>query len=143
MRQSARIRLSRKGGNPVIKDIIKTANAPEPIGPYSQAVEFNGTLYCSGQIPVDPATGEIPETIEAQAHQVLHNLRAVIQGAGGDLEDVVKTTIFLTDLSTFTIVNSIYGEYFDEETAPARSTVQVAALPKGVLIEIDAIAKLN
>jgi 2-iminobutanoate/2-iminopropanoate deaminase len=125
------------------KDIIKTANAPEPIGPYSQAVEFDGTLYCSGQIPVDPATGEIPETAEDQTHQVLANLRAVLNEAGAELEDVVKTTIFLTDLKIFASVNAIYGEYFDADTAPARSTVQVAALPRGVLIEIDAIAKLN
>ncbi len=124
------------------KDIIKTANAPEPIGPYSQAVEFDGTLYCSGQIPVDPATGNIPETAEAQAHLVLSNLRAILKEAGAELEDVVKTTLFLTDLKIFASVNAIYGEYFDEATAPARSTVQVAALPKGVLIEIDAIAAL-
>ena len=125
------------------KDIIQTAAAPEPIGPYSQAVESNGTLYCSGQIPVDPATGDIPETIEAQTHLVLSNLRAVIEEAGAELKDVVKTTLFLTDLNTFATVNAIYGEYFDEKNAPARSTVQVAALPKGVLIEIDAIAALS
>ncbi len=125
------------------KDIIKTDGAPEPIGPYSQAVEFNHTLYCSGQIPVDPVTGEIPETIEAQTHLVLANLRAVIEEAGGELDGVLKTTIYLTDLKTFTVVNAIYAEYFDQKTAPARSTVQVAALPKGVLIEIDAIAMLE
>ena len=125
------------------KDIIKTDAAPEPIGPYSQAVEHDGTLYCSGQIPVDPITGDIPETAEAQTHLVLANLRAVLKEAGAELEDVVKTTIFLTDLKIFASVNAIYGEYFDEATAPARSTVQVAGLPKGVLIEIEAIAKLN
>ena len=125
------------------KDIIKTANAPEPIGPYSQAVEFDGTLYCSGQIPVDPVTGEIPETAEAQTHLVLSNLRAILKEAGAELEDVVKTTIFLTDLKLFASVNAIYGEYFGGDAPPARSTVQVAALPKGVLIEIDAIARLD
>ena len=125
------------------KDIICTDKAPAPIGPYSQAVEANGTLYCSGQIPIDPVTGDIPETAEAQTHLVLSNLRAVIEEAGAELEDVVKTTIFLTDLKLFASVNAIYGEYFDEANAPARSTVQVAALPKGVLIEIDAIASLN
>jgi len=125
------------------KDIIQTENAPAPIGPYSQAVEVDGTLYCSGQIPVNPETGEIPETIEAQTHQVLANLRAVITEAGGELEDIVKTTIFLKDLSTFPSVNAIYGEYFEGPTAPARSTVQVVALPKDVLIEIDAIARLD
>jgi 2-iminobutanoate/2-iminopropanoate deaminase len=121
------------------KDIICTDKAPKPIGPYSQAIEVNGMLYCSGQIPVHPVTGEVPETAEAQTHLVLSNLRAVIEEAGAELEDVVKTTIFLTDLKIFASVNAIYGEYFDEDTAPARSTVQVAALPKGVLIEIDAI----
>ena len=125
------------------KNIIQSAAAPEPIGPYSQAVEVNGTLYCSGQIPVDPVTGEIPETIEKQTHLVLSNLRAVIEEAGAELNDVVKTTIFLTDLKLFASVNAIYGETFDENNAPARSTVQVAALPKGVLIEIDAIASLG
>lgn len=125
------------------KDIILTDKAPAPIGPYSQAVEANGKLYCSGQIPVDPVTGEIPETIEAQTHLVLSNLRAVIKEAGADLEDVVKTTIFLTDLNTFAAINAIYGEYFDGAAPPARSTVQVAALPKGVLIEIDAIAVMD
>ncbi|MBI9020764.1 MAG: RidA family protein [Verrucomicrobia bacterium] len=124
------------------KDIIKTANAPDPIGPYSQAVEANGTLYCSGQIPADPVTGAIPEGIEAQTRLVLSNLTAILKEAGAELEDIVKTTIFLTDLNTFATVNAIYGEHFDEAAAPARSTVQVAALPKGVLIEIDAIAAL-
>jgi 2-iminobutanoate/2-iminopropanoate deaminase len=124
------------------KDIICTDKAPAPVGPYSQAVEANGTLYCSGQIPVDPATGKIPEGIEAQTRQVLSNLKAVIEAAGAELEDVVKTTIFLTDLGNFGTVNTVYGEFFDEATAPARSTVQVAALPKEVLVEIDAIAVL-
>ncbi len=125
------------------KNIIKTANAPEPIGPYSQAVECNGILYCSGQIPVDPVSGDIPSTLESQTHQVLANLKAVLNEAGAELEQVLKTTVFLTDLTAFPVVNAIYGEYFDEDTAPARSTVQVAALPKGVFIEIDAIASRN
>jgi 2-iminobutanoate/2-iminopropanoate deaminase len=125
------------------KDIVYTENAPEPIGPYSQAVEANGLLFCSGQIPVNPATGEMPERVEDQAHQVLANLRAVIEGVGADLEDVVKTTIYLTDLNMFSEVNAIYAEYFGGDGAPARSTVQVAALPKGALIEIEAIASLT
>ena len=124
------------------KDVIHTHKAPEPIGPYSQAIETNGMLYCSGQIPIDPVTGEIPETIEAQAHLALSNLKAVIKEAGAEIKDVVKTTIFLTDLSTFVTVNAIYGETFNGKRPPARSTVQVAALPKGVLIEIDAIVAL-
>lgn len=125
------------------KDIIHTKNAPEPIGPYSQAVEVNGMLFCSGQIPVIPATGEIPETIEDQTRQVLTNLKAVINEAGGELNEVVKTTIFLTDLSTFVPMNGVYGEFFDEKSAPARSTVEVSALPKGVKIEIEAIVSLR
>jgi len=84
------------------KDVIHTDKAPEPIGPYSQAIETNGMLYCSGQIPIDPTTGEIPETIDAQTHLVLSNLRAIIKEAGAEIDDVVKTTLFLTDLNTFT-----------------------------------------
>lgn len=125
------------------KEIIHTSAAPEPIGPYSQAIEVSGSLYCSGQIPVNPTTEKIPDGIEAQTHQVLNNLKAVINEAGAGLDEIVKTTIFLTDLNDFSIVNAIYGEYFDEATAPARSTVQVSALPKGVRIEIDAIAILD
>lgn len=124
------------------KEIIQTPNAPEPIGPYSQAVKVGNTLYCSGQIPVNPATGEIPADIEAQTQQVMVNLKAVIEAAGGSFENLAKTTIFLTDLDNFGVVNGIYGRFFDENDAPARSTVQVAALPKGVLVEIDAIAFL-
>ena len=124
------------------KDIIFTDNAPAPIGPYSQAVEANGTLYCSGQIPVDPVTGKIPDGIEAQTRQVLSNLKAVIEAAGAELEDVVKTTVFLKDMNDFPAMNAVYAEAFGDESAPARSTVQVAALPKEVLVEIDAIAVL-
>lgn len=124
------------------KEIIFTADAPEPIGPYSQAVQAGQTLYCSGQIPIIPTTGEIPEGIEAQTRQVMKNLQAILQAADVDFEQVVKTTIYLTDLNNFGAVNAIYSESFDEARAPARATVQVAALPKGVLIEIDAIATL-
>ncbi len=125
------------------KEIIRTEAAPEPIGPYSQAVKAGTTLYCSGQIPVDPQTGEIAEGIEAQTRQVMNNLKAVLQEAGTTFKQVVKTTIFLTDLGDFATVNAVYGEYFDEATAPARATVQVAALPKGVAVEIDAVAALG
>jgi len=125
------------------KDIIFTPKAPEPIGPYSQAVEINGTLYCSGQLPIHPVSGEIPETIEAQTHQALSNLQAVIEEAGAELKDVVKTTLFLTDLNAFETVNAIYSETFTGTGAPARSVVQVSALPKGVQIEIEAIVTLD
>lgn len=124
------------------KEIIHTSNAPEPIGPYSQAVKTGTALYCSGQIPVDPASGNIPEGIEAQTQQVLANLQAVLQAAGASLTDVVKTTVFLSDMNNFPAMNGVYAQAFGEEAAPARSTVQAARLPKNVLIEIDAIAAL-
>jgi 2-iminobutanoate/2-iminopropanoate deaminase len=122
---------------------VSTSAAPKAIGPYSQAIIASGarTIYCSGQIPLDPATGAMVGAgdIGAQAHQVMRNLEAVLAAAGATLVDVVKTTIFLTDLQDFAQVNEVYGGYFPG-TPPARSTVQVAALPKGVQLEIDAIA---
>ncbi|MDQ2681704.1 MAG: RidA family protein [Candidatus Eremiobacteraeota bacterium] len=120
---------------------ILSADAPAPIGPYSQAVEAGGELFCSGQIPLDPKTGEIASgDISEHTEQVLKNLGAVLQAAGYTYADVVKTTIFLIDMNDFAAVNTVYGKYFDA-TKPARSTVAVAGLPKGVRIEIDAIAK--
>ncbi len=122
------------------KKIISTTAAPSAIGPYSQAVVVNGTLYASGQIPIDPATGNVDGSdIKAQAHRVFKNIGAVLKAAGKDYKDVVKTTVFLTDLADFNIVNEIYGEYF-KAPYPARSCVQVAALPKGVRIETEIIA---
>jgi 2-iminobutanoate/2-iminopropanoate deaminase len=123
------------------KEIIRTSNAPEPVGPYSQAVKANGTLYCSGQIPLNPATGAIPEGIEAQTRQVLTNLEAVLKAGGADFSNVVKTTVFLKDMNDFPAMNAIYAKAFTG-AAPARSTVQVVRLPKDVLVEIDAIAVL-
>lgn len=121
---------------------ITTDQAPAAIGPYSQAIVANATIYCSGQIPINPATGNIEtEDIAAQAQQVLSNLRAVLTAAGSGLDKVVKTTIFLTDLNDFQIVNSIYAEAFGAHK-PARSTVQVARLPRAAKIEIEAIATL-
>lgn len=125
------------------KEIIQTARAPEPIGPYSQAVQIENTLYCSGQIPIDPKSGDMPESIEDQTRQVLNNLQAVLAEAGASAKNVVKTTIFLADLSDFSTVNAIYAEVFGTGRAPARSTVQAAALPKGAKVEIDAIAVLD
>ncbi len=122
------------------KEIIHTAQAPEPVGPYSQAVIAGNTLYCSGQIPIDPATGAIPDGIDAQTRQVLKNLEAVLKAGGADFESVVKTTVFLKDMNDFPAMNAIYAEIFGETAAPARSTVQVARLPKDALVEIDAIA---
>lgn len=123
------------------KEIVCTSNAPEPVGPYSQAVKTGGTLYCSGQIPLNPSTGAIPNGIEAQTRQVLENLNAVLKAGGADFASVVKTTVFLKDMNDFTPMNTVYAESFTG-AAPARSTVQVARLPKDVLVEIDAIAAL-
>ena len=121
---------------------ITTEQAPAAIGPYSQAIVANAMVYCSGQIPINPASGNIEsEDIAAQTMQVLSNLRAVLTAAGSGLDKVVKTTIFLTDLNDFQIVNSIYAEAFGTHK-PARSTVQVVRLPRAAKIEIEAIATL-
>ena len=123
-----------------MKKVILSSKAPAPIGPYSQAIEANGTLYVSGQIPIDPATGEIVAGgIEPQAKQVMQSLQAILQEAGYSFDQVVKTTILLDDLANFAKVNEIYGSYFGEG-APARETYQVAKLPKGVAVEISCIA---
>lgn len=127
-----------------MKKIIHSAQAPEPIGPYSQAVKAGNLLFTSGQIPIDPTTGEmIQGGIAEQTHQVMKNLQAVLNAAGGSFADVVKTTVYLADLSMFTKFNAVYAEYFDEATAPARATVQVSALPKGAWVEIDLTASLH
>ncbi len=120
---------------------VRTEHAPEPVGPYSQAVAYAGTVYVSGQIPLDPKTGELAcQDIEGQTRQVLANLRAVLEAAGSSLDDVLRTTLYLADLAHFPRVNSVYAEHFRALPAPARATVQVAALPLGSQIEIDAIA---
>ena len=121
------------------KQIVSTTAAPTAIGPYSQAVLANGFLFLSGQIPIIPETGSIPDGIEAQTHQVLKNMSAILTSAGVSAEHVVKTTIFLKNMDDFTTVNTIYASYFPSNP-PARSTVQVVKLPKDVLIEIEAIA---
>jgi reactive intermediate/imine deaminase len=120
---------------------VQTDAAPAPVGPYSQAVVHAGVVYCSGQIPLDPATGElVAGDIEAQTRQVFANLRAVLEAAGSSLDRVVRAGVYLADLSLFPRVNAVYAEYFDGDPTPARSTIQAAALPLGVAIEIDAIA---
>jgi reactive intermediate/imine deaminase len=120
---------------------LRTGAAPAPVGPYSQAVEHAGLLFLSGQIPLDPATGRlVPGDIEAQTRRVLANLRAVLEAGGASLAHVVRTSIYLIDLADFPRVNAVYAEHFTDEPRPARSTVQVAALPLGAAIEIDAIA---
>lgn len=125
------------------KKIIFTEKAPAPIGPYNQAVLIGNTLYTSGQIALDPETMHLVlHSIETETQQVMNNLKAVLEAAAMTFENVVKTTIYLTDMNDFTKVNAIYGSYFDEKTAPARETVQVSALPKNVNIEIAMIAML-
>ncbi len=126
-----------------MKHIINTDNAPAPIGPYNQAVKSGHLLYTSGQIPIDPATGEmVSGGVREQSIQVLENLKAVLEAGGSSLDDVIKTTVFLADMADFPVLNTIYAEFFSEENSPARSTVQVAGLPKGSLVEIEAIAKV-
>ena len=115
--------------------------APLPIGPYNQAVSFNGLLFVSGQIAIDPASGTLVlETIEAETHQVLHNVRAILEQAGSGMERVLKTTVFVKDINQFNRINAVYAEYFASESAPARELVQVAELPRFVNIEISVIA---
>ncbi len=122
------------------RTVIRTADAPQAIGPYSQAIGAGDLVFCSGQIPLDPQSGEpVGDTIEEQTRRVLDNLRAVLEAADASLAQVVKTTIFLVDMGDFAIVNSIYAEYF-ADAPPARSTVQVARLPRDARIEIEAIA---
>ena len=124
-----------------MKTIITTSKAPAPIGPYNQAVLVNGMLFTSGQIAFDPATGElILEDIQSETKQVMENLKAVLAEADMTFENVVKTSIFIADMNDFANINEIYGAYFNDETAPARETVQVACLPKNVNVEISMIA---
>ncbi len=120
---------------------IKTNNAPQAIGPYSQAVVVGNMLYTSGQIPVNPETGVIPEGVSAQANQVFCNLKNLIAAAGGSIENTVKTTVFIKNMEDFGAINEIYATYFTEPF-PARSCVEVARLPKDVLLEVEAIVEL-
>ena len=119
---------------------VSAPGAPAAIGPYSQAIAIDGFIFCSGQLGMDPATGQLRDGIANQAERAMVNLEAVLAGAGASLADVVKTTIFLSDLANFSTVNDIYSKHVIAP-APARSTVQVAALPRGALVEIEAIAR--
>ena len=126
-----------------MKTIVSTAAAPAAIGPYSQAVITGDMVYTSGMIPVVPATGEIAEGgVEAQAEQALENLKALLEAAGSSMENVVKTTVFIKDMNDFGKINAVYAKYFTEGAYPSRSCVQVARLPKDVLLEIEATAVL-
>jgi 2-iminobutanoate/2-iminopropanoate deaminase len=124
-----------------MKTIITTDKAPQPIGPYSQAVLVGNTLYTSGQIALHPETGELViDSIDLETTQVMENLKAVLEAANMTFENVIKASIFISDMNSFGAVNAIYGQYFDEATAPARETVEVANLPKFVNVEISVIA---
>ena len=126
-----------------MKKIILTKDAPAPIGPYSQAVEYNGLLFCSGQIPLDPASGAVvgEGDVEAQTRQVMKNISAVLKAGSVTFNEIIKTTIFLKNMDDFPKVNAIYGESFQAPNFPARSTVEVARLPKNVLVEIEVLAQ--
>lgn len=124
------------------REIISTNQAPAAVGPYSQAVRTGNLVFTAGQIGIEPLSGQLRAGLEAQTRQVLKNLEAVLKAAGSDMQHIVKTTIYLTDMAHFQTVNAIYGSVFDSEP-PARSTVAVAALPLGALVEIEAVAVLT
>jgi len=123
-----------------MKKIIATDKAPAAIGPYSQAVEVNGLVYTSGVIPVDPATGNIPEGSVAQAEQAFTNMKNLVEAAGSSMDKVLKTTVFIKEMNDFAAINEVYAKYFPEPY-PARSCVEVARLPKDVMLEIEVIAE--
>lgn len=127
----------------VTRTKVSTTSAPAALGPYSQAISLDGMIFASGQIALDPASGQLVEgDVQAQTHLVLQNLTAVLEAAGSSLDNVVKTTVFLTSMSNFTAMNEVYATYFGDEP-PARSTIAVAELPKGAQVEIEAIAVRN
>ena len=123
-----------------MKTIISTSQAPAAIGPYAQAVENNGLVITSGQLPIDPATGAFPEGIQAQTRQSLTNVKAILTEAGTDMDHVLKTTVFLSDMNNFAAMNEVYAAFFTEGSYPSRSAVEVARLPKDALVEIEVIA---
>ena len=123
-----------------MKTIISTSQAPAAIGPYAQAIENNGLVITSGQLPIDPATGAFPEGIQAQTRQSLTNVKAILTEAGTDMDHVLKTTVFLSDMNNFAAMNEVYATFFTEGSYPSRSAVEVARLPKDALVEIEVIA---
>lgn len=134
-------RRSPAAGRKSTRSAVHTTGAPEPVGPYSQAIRSGNLVFAAGQVALDPATGQLVEGgIEAQTRRALNNLKAVLEAAGSSLERAVKTTVFMADLSQFAAMNAVYAEFFPSP-APARSTFQVAALPRGALVEIEVIAE--
>lgn len=126
-----------------MKKVVSTTKAPGAIGPYSQAVIAGDLLFTSGQIPINPATGDVEVGIEAQTRRVFENLKGVLEEAGASFKDVIKTTVFLSDMNNFGAMNEIYAEYFGDCILPARSAVEVARLPKDVMVEIELVADLK
>ena len=125
-----------------MKSVIATNQAPGAIGPYSQAIRVGNLLFVSGQLPIDPATGAFPADVSAQTRQSLTNAKAILEAAGSSMDQVVKTTVFLSDMNNFGAMNAVYGTFFTEGTYPARSAVEVARLPKDALVEIEVIAEV-
>lgn len=125
------------------KIIINTDKAPAAIGPYSQGVEVGSILFTSGQVPIDPATGQIPQGIEKQTEKSLLNIKGIVEAAGAGMNDIIKTTVFITDMNNFAAMNEVYKSFFEEGTYPARSCVEVSRLPKDVLVEIEAVVNLR
>jgi 2-iminobutanoate/2-iminopropanoate deaminase len=126
------------------KKRIHTEQAPKPVGPYSQAVDVDGWLYVAGQVPIDPATGTwVKGDIAQQTERVLQNVQAILETAGGRLQDVVKTTVYMADLGEFAAMNEVYGRYFNDACPPARATIEAKNLPGGAKLEIDAIARVG
>lgn len=123
-----------------MKDIISTTKAPAAIGPYSQAIAAGPFVYTSGQLPIDPATGTMPADIKAQTRQSLTNVSVILEAAGLGMDNVIKTTVFLSDMNNFAAMNEVYGQFFKEGSYPARSAVEVARLPKDALVEIEVVA---
>jgi len=127
-----------------MKTRVHSEHAPAAGGPYSQAIIVNGMVYTAGQVGIDPATGQLVEGgIEEHTHRVIQNVKLVLEAAGSSLDNVVKTTVFLTDIGDFAAMNAIYGQYFNTDTPPARSTIQVAALPRGAIVEIETVATVD
>lgn len=124
------------------RKVVLTSAAPGAVGPYAQGISAMGLVFCSGQLPIDPATGTVPDGIEAQTRQSLRNVSAVLEAGGAGMASVLKTTVFLKDMNHFAAMNGVYAEFFPSE-APARSTVEVARLPRDVLVEVEAIALVS
>ena len=127
-----------------MKQIVQTDQAPAPVGPYNQAILHNGTLYVSGQIALDPATGKlVTDNIEVETHKVMKNIQAILTKVGATFEDVLKCSVFVSDMENYSRINAVYSQYFNDDTAPARELVEVANLPKYVNVEISAIVAVN